>query len=369
MNDAPTPDDDEEGADLEHYAKKWQRVFAKIVRKNKEFDHYDSEINHNDQELLGGTIVTLMIGAEQAGARLDAALAVAQTALSRARLQALIAQGHLSHEGMVITNGKQKARVGAYQLFVPDPVAAEPEPQDLALEVLYEDAHLIVVNKPAGMAAHPAAGTPDKTLVNALLFHCGDSLSGIGGVLRPGIVHRLDKDTSGVMVAAKTDAAHHGLSALFAKHDIERIYIAFVRKGPQAAAGTVTTRLGRSHHDRKKMAVVRESGREAITHYQVVARFGDVASKIACRLETGRTLQIRVHMAHFGCPCLGDPVYGSGAAPKGAVTLLADLGFGRQALHAAVLGFVHPITGDKLRFETPLPADMTALEAALGGLF
>lgn len=304
---------------------------------------------------------------DQAGDRLDRALVPFIGDMSRARLQSLIAEGRLKLNGEPITDGKHKARAGSYSLMVPAPVSALPEPQNLALTVLYEDAHLIVVDKPAGMAAHPASGTPDGTLVNALLYHCGDSLSGIGGVLRPGIVHRLDKDTSGVMVAAKSDQAHKGLSDLFSRHDIKRAYEAFVRGVPKSESGTVTTRLGRSMHDRKKMAVLRQGGREAITHYRLLNVFGDkpVASHIRCTLETGRTHQIRVHMAHIGVPCLGDPVYGSGAPVRAVADIIKDLNFTRQALHAAHLGFAHPVTGEKLSFEAPFPDDMAALHDAL----
>lgn len=330
----------------------------------------ESDLEDGDDDLPGESgeaeILMAEITAEEAGERLDRVLRFGD--LSRARVQALIAGGRLSFDGAVVTDGKHKARPGFYILSVPAPVSAIPEPQDLSLDVLFEDAHLIVVNKPAGMAAHPGPGTPDGTLVNALLFHCGDSLSGIGGVLRPGIVHRLDKDTSGVMVAAKSDAAHRGLSALFSAHDIEREYLAVVRGVPRKAADTVATRIGRSSHDRKKMAVLKTGGREAVTHYRLRETFAGKASLIACRLETGRTHQIRVHMAHIGCPCLGDPVYGSGAPAREIQAILADTGFARQALHAAVLGFVHPVTGEGLRFERAPPSDMQALIDALQAL-
>lgn len=325
----------------------------------------------------GGEVVRIDLGPDLAGQRLDKALATAAPDLSRARLQALIAAGQVSLvvEGAAprpMTDGKAKAPAGAYQVVVPPPVAAEPEPEDIPLSVLYEDAHLIVVDKPPGMAAHPGPGCETGTLVNALLFHCGASLSGIGGVARPGIVHRLDKETSGVMVAAKTDAAHQGLSALFAAHDIDRMYLALTRGAPHPPAGTIETRLGRSPHDRKKMAVLKAGGREAVTHYRVEKTFGaadkPLAARVACRLETGRTHQIRVHMASKGSPCLGDPVYGAGAPAAPVKAALTQIGFARQALHAAVLGFVHPITGQALRFETPPPPDMAALEAALEAL-
>jgi 23S rRNA pseudouridine1911/1915/1917 synthase len=239
----------------------------------------------------------------------------------------------------------------------------------MGLVVLFEDSHLIVVDKPAGMSAHPAPGSQSGTLVNALIHHCGPSLSGIGGVARPGIVHRLDKNTSGVMVAAKTDMAHRGLSALFSEHDIDRLYIALTRGAPTPARGTISTQIGRSTGDRKKMAVLRNGGREAITHYTVEATFGSgdktSAARVACRLETGRTHQIRVHLAHKGAPCLGDPAYGSGPPAPAVRAALVEAAMNRQALHAAVLGFRHPITGEVLRFETAPPADMTTLERAL----
>ena len=309
---------------------------------------------------------------DESGERLDRVLASHFADISRARLQALIAEGRLS------IDGKHKARAGTYVLSIPAPVAAKPEPQDIPLDILFEDEHLIVINKPVGMAAHPAPGTRDGTLVNALLYHCGansseeSSLSGIGGVLRPGIVHRLDKDTSGILVAAKSDIAHRALSELFSRHDIDREYKAIVRGSPKYMSGTVTTRIGRSHHDRKKMAVLRAGGREAITHYQLEEVYGDtkpLAALLTCRLETGRTHQIRVHMAHLGCPCLGDPVYGSGAPAKEVQAILKELDFNRQALHAGLLGFIHPITGEKLKFRAPLPDDMQELADALADMY
>lgn len=304
--------------------------------------------------------------------RLDKVLAERLPDLSRGRIQALMAQGLVSRDGAALTDPSAKARPGDYRLLIPAPVAAEPAPEAIPLSVLYEDADLIVVEKPAGMAVHPAPGSETGTLVNALLHHCGASLSGIGGVARPGIVHRIDKDTSGILVAAKSDAAHQGLSKLFASHDIERAYIALVRGAPHPERGTIETRLGRSTHDRKKMAVLKTGGREAITHYRTERVFGPqerpVAARISCRLETGRTHQIRVHMASKGSPCLGDAVYGSGS-PAGPVReAMLQAGLQRQALHAAVLGFAHPISGKALRFESPLPADMAMLEAKLSTL-
>jgi 23S rRNA pseudouridine1911/1915/1917 synthase len=331
----------------------------------------DDDITPEDG-IDGTQFLTADVETGESGERLDRVLAGHFTDLSRARLQALIAEGRLSIDGKVITDGKHKARTGTYVLSIPAPVAAKPEPQDIPLDILFEDEHLIVVNKPVGMAAHPAPGTRDGTLVNALLFHCGDTLSGIGGVLRPGIVHRLDKDTSGILVAAKSDVAHRALSELFSRHDIDREYKAIVRGAPRYMSGTVTTRIGRSHHDRKKMAVLRAGGREAITHYQLEEVYGDtkpLAALLTCRLETGRTHQIRVHMAHLGCPCLGDPVYGSGAPAKEVQAILKELDFNRQALHAGLLGFIHPITGQKLKFKAPLPDDMQELADALADMY
>jgi len=305
--------------------------------------------------------------------RLDKALAEAFPTLSRARLQALLAEGAVTRDGQSVSNGSAKAQPGLYAIILPPLVSAVPLPQAIPLTVLFEDADLIVIDKPAGMAAHPAPGTPDGTLVNALLHHCGDSLSGIGGVARPGIVHRLDKDTSGVMVAAKSDRAHAGLSALFATHDIERTYIALTRGMPMPREGRIETLIGRSHGDRKKMAVLKSGGRKAVTDYIVERTFGTPskigtappAARVACTLHTGRTHQIRVHMASKGAPILSDAVYGSGSPAAPVRAAVSEAGLTRQALHAAVLGFVHPVTGETLRFETDPPADMLALEALL----
>lgn len=313
---------------------------------------------------------------EVGGVRLDKALAGAFPTLSRARLQALLAEGAVTRDGQTVTGGSAKALPGLYAVTMPPVARAQPQPEAIPLTVLYEDADLIVIDKPAGMAAHPAPGSETGTLVNALLAHCGDSLSGIGGVARPGIVHRLDKDTSGVMVAAKTDRAHAGLSALFAAHDIERTYIALTRGAPSPVKGRIETQIGRSTSDRKKMAVLKSGGRNAITDYAVQTTYGEparaggspLAARVACTLHTGRTHQIRVHLASKGAPILGDPVYGSGspAAPVRAAMTQARLD--RQALHAAVLGFVHPATGETLRFETSPPTDMLTLEALLSCL-
>lgn len=316
-----------------------------------------------------GELLTIALP-DQVGGRIDKVLAAAAEGLSRARIQALIATGAVTLDDRVVADPAEKARPGGlYEIAVPPPEPADPRPEAIPLTVLFEDQHLIVIDKPPGMAAHPGPGTPNGTLVNALLSHCGASLSGIGGVARPGIVHRLDKDTSGVMVAAKTDAAHQGLSHLFADHDIERRYIALTRGAATPAAGTIETRIGRAPFDRQRMAVLTSGGREAITHYQVERLFGPagkpLAARIACTLETGRTHQIRVHLTHKGAPVLCDPIYGTSPPAKPVRDAFVEAGISRQALHAAVLGFRHPVTGEALRFETELPADMARLEAAL----
>jgi len=318
-----------------------------------------------------GVRILTLTPAEAAG-RLDKVLADKLADLSRGRIQALMAQGLVSRDGVMLSDASAKALPGDYTLLIPAPRPAEPQPEAIPLTVLYEDADLIVIDKPVGMAMHPAPGSPSGTLVNALLRHCGDSLSGIGGVARPGIVHRIDKDTSGVVVAAKHDAAHQGLSALFAAHDIERVYVALTRGAPEPRRGTIENRLGRSTSDRKKIAVLRTGGREAITHYLVEKAFGPaerpLAARVSCRLETGRTHQIRVHLASKGAPCLGDPAYGSGPPAQVVRAAMEAAGLRRQALHAAVLGFRHPITGEVLRFESPLPDDMATLEGLLQAL-
>jgi 23S rRNA pseudouridine1911/1915/1917 synthase len=334
-----------------------------------------SEPYSDDEELTaetGGASIELALAEDQAGARLDKTLAEQVPELSRGRIQALLAEGRVTWDGEAVSDASAKARPGLYRIAVPAPAAAEPQAENIPLSVLYEDLDLIVVEKPAGMAVHPAPGSESGTLVNALLHHCGASLSGIGGVARPGIVHRIDKDTSGVLVAAKSDAAHQGLSKLFAAHDIERLYVALTRGAPQPSRGTIETRLGRSSHDRKKIAVLKAGGREAITHYRTDRTFGPqakpLAARISCRLETGRTHQIRVHLAAKGTPCLGDPVYGSGSPAAPVREAILEAGLRRQALHAAVLGFIHPLSGKALRFESPLPADMATLEAKLSTL-
>jgi len=337
--------------------------------------------------------------ANDAGARIDKWLSERIETLTRSRLKALIENGALSREGAVFTDPSWKLREGESFVLTPPPVAdPEPKPEAIPLDVVFEDADLIVVNKPAGMVVHPAAGNWAGTLVNALIHHCGDSLSGVGGVARPGIVHRIDKDTSGLLAAAKNDAAHQGLAAAFSAHDIDRIYEAVAVGAPRPGFGTIDAVLARASTDRKKMTVVdgkghddldsppsRRGARRAITHYKVVEFFGRtraklkgdaIASLIECTLETGRTHQIRAHMASIGHPLIGDQTYGRGPGLGGlkpgdetadhAIAVLKN--FRRQALHAKVLGFTHPITGEALKFESPPPVDFQTLLTALRAL-
>lgn len=310
---------------------------------------------------------TVTVPAADAGARLDKWLAGAMPELSRSRLKALIEDGAVSAGGKALHDPAHKVQAGqTIQVAVPAPLAALPEAQEMDLAVVFEDKHLIVVDKPAGLVVHPAAGNPDQTLVNALLAHCGPSLAGIGGVKRPGIVHRIDKDTSGLLVVAKDERTHVGLTAQFSVHDVERRYDALVWGVPRPAHGTITGNIGRSPHNRKKMAVVRRGGKTAETHYETVDTFSTVAAHVQCQLTTGRTHQIRVHMTSKGHPLIGDPVYGRGRNVAIAPQQVRD--FDRQALHASTLGFVHPITGKKLSFESELPEDMCALIEALDSL-
>lgn len=300
-----------------------------------------------------------------AGARLDKTLAALAPALSRERVKALILDGRISApDGAPARDPSRKVETGqSYVISLPEATPADARPQDIPLSIAYEDAHLIVVDKPAGLVVHPAAGNPDGTLVNALLHHCVGQLSGIGGVARPGIVHRIDKDTSGLLVVAKSDAAHEGLARQFKDHSIARLYRAIAFGHPRPLSGTVDTWIGRSDRDRKKMAVQHEGrGKHAVTHYRTVETLNG-AALVECRLETGRTHQVRVHMAHLGHPLLGDPVYGNRSKALG--TILARLAFRRQALHAASLGFIHPITGKRLDFASPLPDDMQQLLSQL----
>ena len=298
--------------------------------------------------------------------RLDKALASAYPEISRARFQKLITDGHVSVDGKVATDVGQKLKPGqSLEVTLPPPEPAEPQAEHIPLDIIHEDKHLIVINKPPGLVVHPAAGHASGTLVNALLAHCGESLSGIGGVKRPGIVHRLDRDTSGLLVIAKNDKAHQALSGQFASHgrdgNLQRTYIALVWGVPERGKGTIATRLGRSNSNRQKMAVTKSetNSREAITHYEVVERFGEMASLVRCKLETGRTHQIRVHMAHIGHPVMGDATYGSGfksaiarlSAP--AKTALNTLN--QQALHAETLGFQHPTSRKAMLFSAAPP--------------
>lgn len=310
---------------------------------------------------------------QDSGQRLDKTLAGHIADMSRARLQALIEAGHVRQGDTPVTDSSRKVRAGEeFTVTIPPAVAAEPVAQDIALDIVYEDDDLIVINKAADMVVHPAAGNPDGTLVNALLAHCGDKLSGIGGVKRPGIVHRLDKETSGLMVAAKNDRAHQGLSAQLSTRMLKRVYHALVWSLPSPARGVIETHIGRSRSNRKKMAVLETGGKEAITEYQTLEAFGVLAGLVECRLQTGRTHQIRVHMAHIGYPLIGDPVYGKSSPTrflkqhKTADSLArAMLDFPRQALHAAQLEFIHPISENRISLRADLPADMQALISVL----
>jgi 23S rRNA pseudouridine1911/1915/1917 synthase len=305
------------------------------------------------------------------GTRLDKALAALLPALSRSRLQALIQAGHVHLDGAKpVIDVSHRVRAGdVVTLAIPEPESATPEGQEIPLDVVYEDEHLIVINKPAGLVVHPAPGNPDRTLVNALIAHCGESLSGIGGVKRPGIVHRLDKDTSGLMVVAKTDEAHAGLAEAFAARRIERAYEAVVWGAPTPPAGRIEGAIGRDARNRKKMAVVTRGGKSAVTNYRTLERFGDIAALVECRLETGRTHQIRVHMTQMGHPLVGDPLYGRSRRRRisglPAPVAAALTGFPRQALHARLIGFDHPVTGRHLKFESECPSDIQDLKRVL----
>ena len=323
-------------------------------------------------------IETVVVADAENGDRLDRLLAQRLAALSRTRLKALILDGAVTIGGRTILDPGHRVNAGEkIEVTVPPPEEPEPKPENIPLNIVYEDDQLIVIDKPSGLVVHPAAGHPTGTLVNALIAHCGDSLSGIGGVKRPGIVHRLDKDTTGLMVVAKTDRAHQALSEQFADHGrtgpLQRGYLALVWGAPDRPKGTIDAPIDRHPHARDKMAV-RPGGREAITHWQVLERFPGLdkkplASLIECRLETGRTHQIRVHLAHLGHPLIGDSTYGPGFRTKAALLAqaareaLQDLG--RQALHAYLLGFEHPISGEELVFRSELPADLARLRSAL----
>jgi len=312
--------------------------------------------------------ITVVLEGELAGLRLDKALAKAVPDLSRARLQALIAAGMVADDnGRILTSGSMKAAPGlTVSIELPPPEAAEPEPQDIPLTIVFEDEHLIVLDKPAGMVVHPAAGNPDGTLVNALLFHCGEQLSGIGGVRRPGIVHRLDKETSGLMVVAKSDAAHQGLAAQFEDRSLSRRYLAFVWGIALPPNGQIDAAIGRDHRDRKRMSVVEHGGKPARTHYTTKDRFAMTASLGECELDTGRTHQIRVHLASIGHPLIGDPVYGDSRQARRHEQSLSEevreaIPADRQALHAYELHFRHPVTGQSCVYTSSLPDDLLLL--------
>ncbi len=302
----------------------------------------------------------------QTGMRLDLFLREKVPSMSRVRLQKLIVGGCVSLDDDIVTDKDFKVRAGdSFTVFVPPAEAAEPVAENIPLDVVFEDEDLIVVNKPAGMTVHPAPGVYCGTLVNALLYHCRDCLSGVGGVKRPGIVHRIDKDTSGLLVVAKNDLAHQGLAAQFFEHSIERTYYAVVYGCPQQTEGTIVGNIARSRYDRKKMALVATGGKHAVTHYRCLQTANGAVSLLQCRLETGRTHQIRVHMASIGCNLVGDKLYekagksrivGLPAATKSFVNA-----FPRQALHAASLGFVHPVSRQFLQFSVDFPADMHLL--------
>ncbi len=317
----------------------------------------------------GHQTIDVRLELAHSGWRLDRALAAALPTLSRERVKALIRSGALTRDGDLLRDPATKVRGDeALRLIVPEPTQPHNEPQDIPLTIAFEDMHLLVVDKPAGLVVHPAAGNFDGTLVNALLHHCGGSLSGIGGVARPGIVHRIDKDTSGLLVIAKTDVAHEGLARQFAAHSIDRKYLGLVSGVPLMPGGTVDAPLARSSANRKKIAIVEAKdverrGKHAVTHWTRKTVLNE-AALVECRLETGRTHQVRVHMALLGHPLLGDPVYGG--AQKTHRKLLNELDFHRQALHAAELGFIHPVTKDRLAFGSPMPSDMQELFTALG---
>ena len=312
---------------------------------------------------------------EDAGERLDKFLAGRLPEFSRSRLAALIDQGCISCDGKTVNTASVKTKSGQhYTITIPEVAPSHIVAQDIALNIVFEDEHMLVLDKPAGLTVHPAPGHPDMTLVNALLAHCGDSLSGIGGVARPGIVHRIDKDTSGLLVVAKHDAAHAKLSAQLADRSLGRTYAALVWGVPKPAKGTITGNVGRSPSNRQKMAVLKTGGKEATTHYKTLETFHDKLALIECNLETGRTHQIRVHCAHIGHPLVGDPVYGQSTASRlksGAYKTLSDearmalLAFDRQALHARELHLIHPETGKKMSFTCPIPEDMQRLISVL----
>lgn len=310
--------------------------------------------------------IFLTIEACHNGWRLDKALTAVCPQLSRAQLQRLVSQGLVLVGGQPVDDNARKVKGGEeYEIRVPEPEDAIPAAEDIALDVVYEDEDLLVVNKPAGMTVHPAPGAPRGTLVNALLFHCKGQLSGIGGVKRPGIVHRIDKDTSGLLVVAKNDFTHRALTEQFTVHSIERTYLAAVYGVPNPLNGRIEGNIGRSPYDRKKMALVKNGGKAAVTNYKTLCVCGNAAALVQCNLETGRTHQIRVHLGSIGCHLIGDQLY-----VKNRKAALSGLGveqkeyvcrFGRQALHAKSLGFVHPRSGRQMQFDSELPSDFSEL--------
>lgn len=298
-----------------------------------------------------------------AGQRLDRALADALPELSRVRVQAMLAEGRVTRDGVPVSDASARAKPGQHIVIdIPAPIDAYPQPQDIPLTVVFEDDEMLVIDKQAGLVVHPGAGNHDQTLVNALLFHCGGTLSGIGGVRRPGIVHRLDKDTSGLMVVAKTDRAHIALSSQLQNRTLKRIYNAVVWGQPMPRTGRIEGNIGRSPNDRKRMALVSHGGKPAVTHYRTLESY-KTASLVECRLETGRTHQIRVHMAHIGHPLVGDPVYGLKRLPKDAPAVAKSLP--RQALHATQVTFLHPLTNIEMCYSSPVSRDIASLIAGM----
>ncbi|WP_142850079.1 RluA family pseudouridine synthase [Telmatospirillum sp. J64-1] len=330
-----------------------------------EDDSLDEDID--PAEVEPGISLAATVGAEEAGTRLDKWLSGALPDLSRTRIKALIEEGMVTADGATISDASFRVKSGqSFALVIPESIPAIPQPQPMDLDIVYEDEDLIVVNKPAGLVVHPAPGSPDCTLVNGLLHHCSSTLSGIGGVKRPGIVHRLDKETSGLIVAAKNDAAHNGLAVQFADHSITRAYRCVVWGVPAQKSGEIEGNIGRSPTNRKKMAIVNKGGKHALTRYRVLKMFGTSASQVECRLATGRTHQIRVHMTALGHPLVGDSTYGRVRSAQKLRDLApaareALIGFPRQALHAFLLGFIHPRTGEMLRFEKEEPNDLRQL--------
>jgi 23S rRNA pseudouridine1911/1915/1917 synthase len=310
------------------------------------------------------TVHQVTLSGDMAGWRFDRALATALPTLSRERLKALISAGDVAIAGTPVRDPSRKMAGGeVVDVAVPAPAPATARAQDIPLQIMFEDEHLLVVDKPAGLVVHPAAGNLDGTLVNALLHHCAGRLSGIGGVARPGIVHRIDKDTSGLLVVAKTDRAHEGLASQFAAHSVERAYLAVVAGRPMPLAGRIEGALARSSANRQKMAIVADGrGKHAVTHFRTLQPLKEAAT-VECRLETGRTHQVRVHMLSIGHPLLGDPVYGRTRPVHREI--LQQLDFRRQALHARTLGFFHPVNKDKLTFESPTPPDIQELISLL----